>query len=333
MSYDYDVIIYDPLGLACTGTTYRHGGLGGSEFEYILLAEGLAENGFKVAVINNFNFHCFEYGVMYYPLHHLEMVKSISCKTLLVLRTSNVPTNKIDFDHLKIWLTDLPNEHSVAMISQWVSPGRGGQAICVSKWQRDLFPANWQFSYVHNMIPDWVYNQDPVAKNPQKYIYGSAALKGLEQTVSVWEELKKNGKSSYFFKKAELYVATPGYDAVKKEQLDKAKVHLLGSMPFHLLVQEMKTSSYWFFVNALPETFCIVGALAEACGVLPQVLTLEDPGALPEVLSNNKFVTSDKDVFIENLIKTAKERPPPLPPKDYRVSTILPKWIKELELL
>lgn len=323
----YDLIIYDGIGLPYTGTTYRTGGLGGSEFEIILLAEGLASKGYKIAVLNGFRFPATEFGVDYWPLDILN-TNTIECKTLLLMRNSQFPMGKIDYDNVRFWLTDLPNENMITQLANWCAPGRPGLGICVSQWHRSLFPATWNFTSIYNMIPDWVYELEPKTKNSTKYIYASAAVKGLDSTIEVWKELKK----SYFLKKAELNVCHPGYDKVDADKLAANKINLLGTLPFHKLVEEMRTTQHMMYANALPETFCIVGTLAEVLGVTPQVLVIQHPGALPEVLSNNQFVMNDFELFSKTVFENAKTPPVLKKAKDYRISSILPQWIKELKI-
>jgi hypothetical protein len=323
----YDLIIFDNVGVPYTSTTLKSGGLGGSEFEVLLLAEGLAKSGYKVAVINAFKFPCTENGVDFWPADYLNN-HTLNCKTLLIMRNSDVPVGRIEFDNIRFWFTDIPNEQQLTNLANWLTPGRPGVGICVSSWHKSLFPPMWNFSYIHNMIPDWVYDLSPKTKNPSKLMYCSAALKGLDQTIELWRELKK----SYFLKKSELYVCHPGYDKVDSKKLETNKINFLGSLPFDKLVEELQTAQHLFYVNSFPETFCIVAALAEVLGVTPQVLTLQHPGALPEVVANSNFIVSDLTKFQKFVFDNAKTPPPLKKAKDYRVSTILPQWIKELKL-
>ncbi len=323
----YDLVLFDPCGVPYTGTTFRHGGLGGSEFEAVLLAEGLAEKGFKVAVLNSFKFPTHENGVDYWP-HDILHTKTVKCKTLLMLRSFEVPYTKIEYENVRVWLTDLPNENTIAQMSPWAMPGRPGGVVCVSNWQRSLLPATWNTTTIYNMLPDWVYDLPAKTKTPGKNIYASAAVKGLDQTIDFWKELKKN----YFLKKSELFVCHPGYDAIDVEKLKANKINFLGSLNFAQLVEELRTSQHMFFVNTMPETFGISPVLAEVLGVTPQVMYLQHSGALTEVLSNHQRVTSNADVFQQQVFDNAKNPPELKPAKDYRVSSILPKWIKELKL-
>lgn len=191
-----------------------------------------------------------------------------------------------------------------------------------------MLPPMWNTTTIHNMIPDWVYDLGPKAKVPGKNIYASAALKGLEPTIEFWKELKKN----YFMKKSELFVCHPGYDAIDVEKLKANKINFMGSLSFPQLVEEMRTSEKMFMVSSLPETFGISPVLAEVLGVVPQIMFMQHPGALIEVLANSDRVTGNADLFQKQVFDNAKELPVLKPANDYRVSKILPKWQKELKL-
>lgn len=327
MLQNYDLVIFDPHGVAYTSTTHRHGGLGGSEFEVVLLAEALAQKGVKIAVLNAFKFPTVEYGVHYWP-HDILRLHTVKCKTLLMLRSFDVPYTRIEYDNVRFWITDIPDQNTVNQMSPWAMPGRPGNVVCVSNWQRSMLPPMWNTTTIHNMIPDWVYDLGPKAKVPGKNIYASAALKGLEPTIEFWKELKKN----YFMKKSELFVCHPGYDAIDVEKLKANKINFMGSLSFPQLVEEMRTSEKMFMVSSLPETFGISPVLAEVLGVVPQIMFMQHPGALTEVLANSDRVTGNADLFQKQVFDNAKELPVLKPANDYRVSKILPKWQKELKL-
>ena len=327
MQQEYDLIILDQCGPPYDGLTPVFGGLGGSEWENILLAEGFAAQGYKVCIINSFRFPSRVNNVDYWSIDYLNQ-NPFKCKTLLVTRSANVPHEKIEFDNLRFWFTDLPNESMVANLGNWLCPGKPGLGICVSQFHCSTFPANWNFDFIYNMIPDWVYSYQGKLKNPNRYIYASAACKGLDATVDLWSQMKKN----YFMKKAELGVCHPGYDKVDEKKLKDNKIVFLGSLPFTLLVEQMSQCQSLFYINTMPETFCISAVLAEVLCVTPQILVLQHPGALQEVLANPQMVFGDLELFQKNVFENAKMPPKLNPAKDYRVSSILPQWQKILKI-
>ena len=62
-----DVILFDSIGSPYDGNTMHKCGMGGSEFQAILLLEELAKEGYKVICLNNSNKESFVNGVLYVP--------------------------------------------------------------------------------------------------------------------------------------------------------------------------------------------------------------------------------------------------------------------------
>lgn len=91
------------------------------------------------------------------------------------------------------------------------------------------------------------------------------------------------------------------------------------------MIEEIASSQALFYVNDMPETFCIVAALCEALGTKMHILTLRGDGALKEVL-NTDCVYNDYMEFIKNAKKMKKLSAP----RDYRISTIFKQWEKLL---
>lgn len=328
MSRKYHVVVFDGVGTPYTGNSYRNEGLGGSEFETILLVEALAEKGYDVAVINRrTEVMCKENGVEYHPFASLEFNR-FQCKTALIIRNSPIPST-ITFDSIRFWFTDIPNQEQISQLNDWIGHGAIGKGVCVSNWHRSLFPSDYKMDAIYNMIPDWVYDMEPKAKDNNKHIYSSSALKGLDPTVALWREFKEEG----FFDKAQLNVCHPGYDNVDPERLKANNINLLGSLSFPDLVEELRTTGNMFYVNAFAETFCIAAVLAEVLGVTPHILTVGEVGALKEVMSNPDFVSINNVGEFRKRIQDGIAKPHVLnKTKDYRVSTILPQWIQQLNL-
>ena len=59
-----DVILFDSIGSPYDGNTMHKCGMGGSEFQAILLLEELAKEGYKVICLNNSNKESFVNGVL-----------------------------------------------------------------------------------------------------------------------------------------------------------------------------------------------------------------------------------------------------------------------------
>jgi len=315
---DFDVILVDTIGMPFIGSTAIYNGMGGSEFEQILLLEELVKNGKSVMSINNTPVAAFEKGVHYYPKDVLKF-QNFKCKTLIVERTTPVPTN-IEFEKLLIWATDMPND-TYSVHGPWFNNPKA-TLVSVSDWHGSLFANIQNKKTIYNMIPDSVYDMK-VAKNFNKFIYTSAGIKGLNETVEFFKEIKKN----YFFKKTELLVLNPGYDKVDVELLKKNKINFGGTLPFGNVLMETANSGVLFYVNKMPETFGISVVLAEILGCAPFVLCLNGFGALKEV-SNSPYITNNVDEFQKNLIEfTKKQNSYKNPAQDFRSSKIIKDWL------
>ncbi len=317
---DFDVIIFDSIGTPFIGSTPRLGGLGGSEFQEILLAEGLSKLGLNVLCINNTPYGAFQNGVWYFS-PEIFSCKKFKTKCLITLRNSQIPIEYIDFEKHFVWLTDLPNPN-YEIINKMVEQRPNTQIITVSQWHNSLFPGNWKKTFIYNQIPDEVYNlKEFKQKDKTKFIYASAAQKGLDETVNFWKILKKE----YAFKKSELVVLSPGYDQPSKEAID-GKIIFKGAMPFYDTVREISSSNAMLYVNKLPETFGISPVLAEILQCPPFVLCLNQPGALLETL-NTPYVTNNQEQYFQWLLDFSKNPNKYISsPKDYKTSTIMPMW-------
>ncbi len=235
---------------------------------------------------------------------------------------SQVPS-EIDFEKLIVWAQDTYSEASYSHFKPFFEPGGSATLVAVSKWAEGLFPATWNKTNIHNMVPDWVYDYK-VAKDQNQFIYASATIKGLPSTVECFKELKK----TYFFKKHELSVLSPGYDDPHAEILKKNKVHFAGSLPFSDVVKNIARSGSMLYVNDFPETFAISPVMAEILGCNVFVYCTKGIGALNETL-NTPLVTDNKEQFWNSLMEFGKNSNsmPKVKANDYRVSTIIKKWL------
>ncbi len=316
----FDVIIFDSIGTPFIGSSPRMHGLGGTEFQEILLAEGLAKSRLDVMCINNTPYGAFQNGVWYFAPEIFGMRK-FKTKVLITMRHSQIPLEYIEFDKHFVWLTDLPNPN-YELVNKMVQERPDTNIISVSQWQNSLFPQHWKKTFIYNQIPDEVYQvKEPRSKDKLKFIYASAAQKGLDETVQFWKMMKKE----YAFKKSELFVLSPGYDQPSKNAID-GKITFKGAMPFHDTVREIASSNAMLYLNKLPETFGISPVISEILGVPPFILCLNQPGALLETL-NSPFVTNDQQKYFQWLLEFSKNPTKFIVPgKDYRTSKIMPIW-------
>ncbi len=318
----FDVIFFDSVGTPYIGSSPRMAGLGGSEFQTILVAEGLAKEKLHVACFNNTPFAAYENGVWYFPKDALRY-KKYKTKALVNLRNSQLPTEYIDFERLFVWVTDLPGPH-YDIINQIAVKHPDTTLIAVSKWHHDIFSTTLNKTFIYNSLPDSVYDYSvrTRSRDVTKFLYASAAMKGLNETVSFFKTMKKD----YFFKKAELVILSPGYDSPDKSILDDKKLIFKGALPFQDVVKEMAASNALLYVNKIPETFGISVALAEVLGCTPFILYTNHAGALPEI-SNGRNIMSNPEMFYSELVEFVKDPSKyRVEAKDFRLSKMLPIW-------
>lgn len=311
----FDVIFFDSVGVPFGGDTPRYCGLGGSEFEQILVAEELAKNGIKVACINRLLSWSRVRGVEYFPLEILSYEK-FSCESLVLERSSPTPVSDcLSFDKKFRWVTD-----AVPMVEENES------IICVSNWQASQIRNTDNKHVVYNMIPDSVYEVEKNRNTKQNsFIYASAAIKGLQQTLDYFSSMRKTKE----FKNATLKVLNPGYDLPEKIKVDG--VEFVGSVPFSKVIKEMLSCRSLLHVSTFKETFGIAHVLAEILGLNLFVLQANGPDALSEVC-NSYGVVETQTGFNGKLASFANNTSlfKPVEPRDFRSSKIVKDWMNLL---
>lgn len=313
---DYDVIFYDRVGVACTGATPRERGLGGSEHQILLLAEALARGGKRVLVLNATREPASEAGVEYRN-HGMAAASDLECEALVVCRYSPIPP--IRAQKTVVAASDIPYR-AYDHLAPLFMGARDATLVAVSQWQATHFPRTWRTVVIPNFLPDEIYARPPAPPaHPRRFVYASAALKGLNETLEAWRALRPEG--------GELLVCSPGYDASSVDARDVAGMgaRWLGSLPFHEVVELIADSAGLFYVNVFPETFCIVAALAEALGRRTHILCLEGRAGL-ETTVRSPLVTTERARFEEDF-RAALEKGGPVGERhDFSASAVVPLW-------
>ena len=133
-----DVILFDSIGSPYDGNTMHQSGMGGSEFQAILLLEELAKEGYKVICLNNCNTESFINGVLYAPNTYTNKYK-FKCNNLIIHRYSDIP--KIASKKAFMWATDLNGVHNLKFYKLFEE--KKLTLITLSQFQNDLFPKFW----------------------------------------------------------------------------------------------------------------------------------------------------------------------------------------------
>jgi glycosyltransferase involved in cell wall biosynthesis len=332
--YAYDLVIWDTVGGAYTSESMARAS-GGSEKEIVQLAEGLAAKGLRVLCLNatstNWTTHHFEGDVEgRVRWDNFEMAKmGVRCKTLIIQRYSTIPdVSRVVPDRMVVRATDVYGnyyDHLSALTH-----------LCVSNWQAEAFrDAAFPCVVVPAMLDDDYYELARTPKVRGRFIYASAWMKGLDETIKKWQLLRLEFAEE--MRDCELHITSPGYGkeryvfARENFKYDKS-IKFLDDLPPRELAKYMATCEGLFYVNTWNETFCAVAAIAGAVGCKVHVLAKNGLAGMQEAV-RGAFSEDEghfDDCFIRALGKDIGA--PLLPQPDFRVSTVLPQWLAALKL-
>lgn len=355
--YEFDVLISQAVGLPATGSSIRQKPTGGSELSVVVLAEALAAHGLRVGVAGPFFAFCIDRKVAYVPFCELvgrsdpsggpsRPSARIRTRVLVSERFGKLPPN-VEFERVVFDLHDIPDAR-LAEVAQTMREIPDSKCVVHSPFTASLLDGWPNVSVIPCMLPDEFYSQ-PYATTPidnivmkgngrittrnKRYVYGSAAMKGLAPTLELWRELKR--EKSYHWKRAELVVCSPGYDAIDPKLLEGCKdvtiQHGLSPMGMQAL---LSASDGVFMVSTFPETFGIVFHQAEIAGKPAYVLRAHGNRDALDTTLANPFTVVDRqggdeiDAFVENIEDEARGLMRPA--HDFRVSTVLPLWLDVL---
>ena len=313
-----DVILFDSIGSPYDGNTMHQSGMGGSEFQAILLLEELAKEGYKVICLNNCNTESFINGVLYAPNTYTNKYK-FKCNNLIIHRYSDIP--KIASKKAFMWATDLNGVHNLKFYKLFEE--KKLTLITLSQFQNDLFPKFWEKHVIYFMIPDWVYEYS-IPENKKNFIYASSLMKGYSSTLPLWKYIKNEKILS---QTDMLNVCLPGYDNPVQDISDEDYgVNYLGTLKFKEVVELMAKCRGMFYVNTMPETFGISVVLADILKTTPFVYGINNLGSLPELV-DNKNLTTDMQEYI-NMFKNYSIKDSS--PRNFRPKMVVKWWKKVL---
>jgi hypothetical protein len=312
-----DIILFDNIGSPYDGNTMHESGMGGSEFQAILLLEELAKEGYKIICLNNYNTESFVNGVLYAPNTYINKY-NFKCNNLIIHRYSDIP--KIAHKKAFMWATDLNGVHNLKFYKLFEE--KKLTLITLSQFQNDLFPKFWDKHIIYFMIPDWVYEYS-IPENKKNFIYASSLMKGYSSTLPMWKYLKDQKILS---NTDMLNVCLPGYDNPVQDISDEDYgVNYLGTLKFKEVIELMAKCRGMFYVNTMPETFGISVVLADILKTTPFVYGVNNLGGLPELV-NNKYLTVDMQEYI-NMFKNYSTSDSN--PKNFRPKMVI-KWWKKI---
>lgn len=338
----FDVIFYDEVGIPFDPSTPKKTGMGASEHQVIMLADAMAtRHNLKVLVLNNLPMPVWQKegtpaGRVLYMPRAFAHTKGLSCKLLVVTRYSNHPP--IKHDRKVIWTTDNPaggsHEH------HWPELAKGAEIVALSSWHRDQFPRQWysRINVIPLMVPDELKPMPIRGDHLKRFVYASAPLKGLNETLLMWRSMAAETAD------CELRVCAPAYDIERLKKIQSVeerregetcgRITFLGSLPFEKVVTEILDSAGLFYVNTFPETFCLTAALAEHCGRRLHILASNLAGMVDAVSA--PLMTRDEDDFVGYFKDALLEPQSPYfygMPRNVKVKHVLPEWMEYLEPL
>jgi hypothetical protein len=248
----------------------------------------------------------------------------LECEVLISQRFGELPAN-VSFSRLVTEMHDLPDDRCYNIMGA-MAQIPGSKTVVHSKFNAGLYPDWPGLTIIPAAFEDSLCSLPIVPRktHPRErtFVYGSAALKGLKETLQFWAELKRN---HYSFKRATLIVTSPGYDAPEFDTLrDTPGVVYQQLKTQGDVMQRLSDSDGIFMVNILPETFGCIQHMCEMTGRPVWALCANGPGALQEVLANPWSIHTDANEFVAAIAGTWPEIKPA---NDYRMSTLLPQWL------
>lgn len=296
------ILFLDFAGAPYDGNTVRTSPIGGSELANVQLAEALAERGHTCHILvgrdpdqtpRQIN------GVWY---GHTK----IDAKNVILSRMTPLPVGLSRLNKI-VSLTDM-GPHRIAECDYLVG---------VSRWQLDRFAAECRTAK-RRVIPPIVENPPVVEKVPGRYVYASAAPKGLRATIDAWREIRPKLPDN-----AELRVSWSGWgepDFVVEDPI--YNIVKVGPLTPEENRKEIASAVSLFYVNVYPETFCAIAAIAEASKTVPYILAAskDGPAGLSESITAHVYYTRD------SFFKAVVNGRDPMPPKNYSPNKIATSW-------
>lgn len=286
----FDVVIYADVGLPFDLETTE--GVGGSEFAAIRLAETLAREKIDVLLLTRKPW-TLKIKSPFLACAHIGFAHEFSCHTLVTWRYSQLPTS-LSFKRHVVSLHDMPgNVHDHLSIAA----ENGCEFVAVSAWQKSLFPKEWSITVISPLLPPEVDSAPTLEKKAGVYLFPSAAIKGLSETIAAWTLLRLRS----WMEGTELRVLASGYDSLgsvnRGPVRDDLGITFLPNLNFSEFLREIQTCEAIFVVNTFPETYGVPFAIANAVGTRAHVLCTQNPGALPTTMPNGPIHTEFASFF------------------------------------
>lgn len=362
--YEFDVVVSQTIGLPATGSTVRTRPTGGSEWQAVLLAESLAARGFRVGYIGPFFAYALDHGVQYIPYGEVigrrdasgrqRPTAKVQTQVLVSQRFGELPAG-VEFGRVVFDLHDIPDQRLQGVIAA-MRDIQDSAVVVHSEFTASLLDAWPRVSVIPCMLPDEFYGHQrehgvdhapfnaakvgatsvsPKVRTRLRYVYGSAAMKGLEPTLALWKQIKANKVPH--FKRATLTVTSPGYDQINPKWLEGAKdVEVVTGLSPAGMQELLADSDGIFMASTYPETFGIVFHQCEVARKPARVLQLHRrKDALWETMTtlDQMFERSSPSLFAnaDEFVASFDDDESPIA-YNFGVSATMPHWLKVLGL-
>jgi len=297
----------------------RAGGTGGFEKYQAQIATWLAAQGYSVEVRTPDVRHDFAEAGVQFNLSD----RATHCGALISARHSPIPD----------WI------HADRIVSSAVDDPRGqaekfahlrgrSTIVCISDWQRDLYREQGHDALtIHSVLDDEYYDYDrrPLRQDKSGFVCVNAWNKGTDATLAWWSRFRQRFPRWT----TPLSVGSPYSEPPDaEERCALAGARWLGRLKPAQIVDALDRAEAVLRVCVAPETFGVADAIAEARGTRVHCLCTNGFGAAREALVS-PYLTDDASAFESCVMLPLQDYPPP---KDWRVSTVMPKWLDVLGL-
>jgi glycosyltransferase involved in cell wall biosynthesis len=299
--------------------SWKETGSGGSEYSVMKLAERFSELGHEVMVSGEVITGTYN-GVKYFTYEDLGINDhyDVVIATNYIHYLQELDSKGITFDKSYFWIHN--NEFypwwNGSSLDQDGRPNlhnsRMNRVIAVSDYSKNQLLNNYpEMESKIDVIPNAIDSSDwpsPQIKIKDRFIYSSAADRGLENLLSMWGEIKQIKPN------ATLLVATPPYaeewyDGYKK---DLDGVEFVGALPPSRLYNEISKSEYWVYPSYYDETYCITALEMMKGGV--KIISSDTANLKSLLQGKGKLVSSDQDfdkmkLSILDILQTDQNNP------------------------
>lgn len=281
-------------------------GLGGTETAVANIAECLATAGHTVVVVGNVVTGLSDSGVYYSSTEDYKNRFNVGERPDYLIGVNYIhfmeelgyldPKQCIFWahnpEHFPYWNGEVMEENG-----DWIyNDPRLTAVVCVSKYHAEIYAQRYpqiasKIRVVENGINPHEFPRNPPEIVPGRFIYTSAADRGLENLLSMWPDIQQ------MLPGASLVICTPDYarpmlNKLVNELAQCNGVVVRGALSKSELYKEMVMAEYWAYPTQYDETYCIT-ALEMLYGNVIPITT--DSGNLKNIVTEERGLISPSE--------------------------------------